>query len=207
MTVTQLTRTNSEIAFFNTNKGTKVMDALTIDFQYEERRDTAIKDLQQFKDGQFNVVGQIKWTAPTKEVFVKGNTKEVRDSILADGTGSIPISCWEDLATLKEFVNYRLAPVALHNYYGQHLSTTKEMLAEKFPMEELSADKHSLSIDWNTVEAKNPTQINERKNDLTTIANPDILNIKTKIFLLCTNQKCKRKVFPTPGAIVTECKS
>ena len=207
VTVTQLTRTNSGIAFFNANKGSKVMDALTIDFHYEEKRNTPIKDLQQFKDGQFNVTGQIKWTAPTKEVFVKGTTKEVRDGILADGTGSIPISCWEDLATLKEFVNYRMAPVAPHNYYGQYLATTKETLAEELPIEELSAHKHSLSIDLNTVEAENSTQINERNNDLTTIVNADILNIKTNVFPLCTNPKCKRKIFPTPGAIVTECKS
>ena len=62
VTLTNLNPTSWGVAFFNANTGSKLEDAQTIDFKYQERQPTSLSDLETMTAGGLhNVVATFKW--------------------------------------------------------------------------------------------------------------------------------------------------
>lgn len=120
--ITNLTVTPSGTIFFN--KGATVHDfpshTMTFKFVHQEPFQTpSIRCLLKTTSGVFNVSGTIKWKGEATLPSEKATT-QVRDAILTDTTGSIPLSVWgEHISTIEEGNFYTFTECKLRYFYGK----------------------------------------------------------------------------------------
>ena len=75
-------------------------------------------------EGYFKLTGQIRWNGEPRTP--QSVSKVVRDAVLTDQTGSIPISIWEDLITkICDGEFYTLTQMKLRYFNGKCMTTTR----------------------------------------------------------------------------------
>ena len=85
----------------------------------------------------FNIIAQLCWIHPT----VNTKRKRVRDAVIADETGRIVISFWEEIIDqLSENKSYKVFNVSLKNFFGKKRNTNQTTKIED--------SEKVLQIDW-----------------------------------------------------------
>ena len=124
--LSNMTVAQSGTVFFN--KGSIISDPPSVGFKYTpptEPEITKISSLQQNNSGSFTVSGTVTWKG---EAHVPNDTskKMVREGIIVDSSGSIPLSVWQEhIERLQEGQFYTITACSLRHYYGKRLTTAK----------------------------------------------------------------------------------
>ena len=109
------------------NKVTKVDDALPHEcaFSYKLSQAkvlTSIKDILKHDDGTFNVKGRLVFSGEVKSP--EKRKQSVKDAVLTDSTGTIPLSDWEEhFGSLATDHFYELSNLKLRYFNGKTLTT------------------------------------------------------------------------------------
>ena len=211
--MTNLSQGNSGIAFFNTFQGSNLEEAANlVHFKPTQQKTVEIGEIQLHSPGTtFTVKGAIEWIGETKVMKsrkVKANSNEdtedalgkaVRDAVIADKTGNILISVWEDLVELQDDQWYVISHVTTKQYNGLKLTTTQYSKTEDFESEEI--------IDWHTIpveEYMNDTTQHSAKKAMVACC-PDINTVLINTYPVCISSKCGRKVSIVPGEKLVQC--
>ena len=116
------------------------------------------------------------------------STKLVRDAVLSDNTGSIPLSIWEEhISTIQEGRFYTLTDCRLQYYYGKCLSTTETAAVSEAEKQDVDTQQEKKVVSW--------------------VCCPEILNVGVNIFLACNTKDCRKKINNTPGSKIVKCHS
>ena len=116
--MTQLTKTETGIVFFNSNCGSRIEDIPSVPFMNTPIDELNLIDIKDKFSGDFTIKGCIRWVKDVAEVPVNnhsetkaGNARFVRDAIISDGTFHLPISVWGDtINQINEFQYYKAYP-------------------------------------------------------------------------------------------------
>ena len=118
-------------------------DVRTISFKYVPETQIKIKDLKDKPIGGLStVIGRIKWITPMQTAEVKSDNgttqkKNVRDAVIADETGYMPISIWADLIdSIEEDVPYKITEVSVR--YFRQKSYPQQVTVLLFPLKRAS---------------------------------------------------------------------
>ena len=159
----------------------------------------------------FTVKGAIKWIGETKVMKsrkVKANSNEVTeealgkavcDAVIADKTGNILISMWEDLVELQDDQWYVISHLTTKQYNRLKLTTAQYSKTEDFESEEI--------IDWHTIpveEYMDDTTQRSAKKAMGACC-PDINTVLINTYPVCISSKCGRKVSIVPGEKLVQC--
>ena len=135
-----LSLTNYGVCYFNFNKGSRMEDVHTISFEYVPEMQIKIKDLKDKRIGSLStVIGRIKPTQAAEVKSDNGTThkKNVRDAVIADETGYMPISIWADLIdSIEEDFPYKITEVSVR--YFRQKSYPQQVTVLLFPLKRAS---------------------------------------------------------------------
>ena len=195
--LSHLTKSSGGAFFFNAYYGSRVVGVKKLDFQINDVEFLSISDVRKQSSGQFNVIGSVRWIS---EISTTPNGKKVRDAVIADVTGHIVISIWENwIDFIQEGNSYEILNVSIKNYFGIKLNTNTMTLVNK-------VDK-DIDIDWNVVEMhdfkKQQQQIKEQT--IPTFCCPEILSARIIIYPTCPTPSCTKKI-ELSGGLVQTCK-
>eukprot|EP00794_Sanderia_malayensis_P006495 gene6495-biopygen4810 len=188
-----LSNSNSSMPFFNGNTGSTMVDAERLPFHYQPLVPVNVSSiLNEPVQGSFAVEGKLKWKQEGRTVFVGATRtqKTVRDATLADGTGYITISVWENLVDeVQEDIPLRFTDVIRQDFNGIKLTTTISTQVS-------DCDSKFPCIDWSQISATEQPDI---------ICCPTVQCVKIDAFETCINISCKKKLTPYPGQKVATC--
>lgn len=183
-----MTVAQSGTIFFNKSASVQDVPNHVIKFKFVQQQPfqiTKITTLLKSTSGLFNVCGTVKWK---EEAHIPSNKTDqmVRDGILTDSSGTVPISVWgESITLIEETKFYNITDCRLRHFYGKCLTTTRTTRIS--PAEE-----------------QNISTVVEQKSE-NVICCPDILNVAVNSFLTCNNKDCKKKINSTPGSKIVKC--
>ena len=183
-----------------------------VHFKPTQQKTVEIDEIQLHSPGTtFTVKGAITWIGETKVMKsrkVKANSNEgtvealgkaVCDAAIADKTGNILISMWEDLVELQDDQWYVISHVTTKQYNGLKLTTTQYSKTEEFESEEI--------IDWHTFpveEYMNDTTQHSAKKAMVACC-LDINTVIINTYPVCITSECGRKVYIVPGDELVQC--
>ena len=207
VTLTNVNLAKSGMKFFNINTTSKLEDANSIDFTFQEKDAShgLITLKGKPKDSKFNVTGGIKWTNEIRKVTIKRNNAEeklmdVRDGVIADSTWQIPISVWHNLIPqVQDNTWYNLTAVKIRKYQGERLATTDSTVITPAEINE--------NLDWSTILKQVQEEAAATTPATPKLCCPVILGVNINVYAICNNlDKCKRKkVYPLPGEKTVKC--
>ena len=88
----------NEISFFNTYKGSAVLNSSEVTFMFNPTEKMTLSEIKKQSSGTFDVVGCIQYLDTVKEI---NQTKQkIREAIVYDGTDHMPITLWNDLSPI-----------------------------------------------------------------------------------------------------------
>ena len=189
----RLSQSGPGIAFFNSNTGSSIHEVDRLPFALCPTTPVDIASIfESLVQGNFTVEGKLSWNREEREVLVGSNRtkRRVRDAIIADNSGNIPISIWGDLIdSVTEDFPTVLTNIIAQDFNGLKLSTTTDT--------ELRESMGDFSkVDWNMIK---PLEV------LETIHCPSIACVKVSQFEICNNLDCKKKLTPYPGQATVTC--
>ena len=203
--MTQLTKTETGIIFFNSNQGSRIKDIPSVPFMNTPIDELNLIDIKDKFSGDFTIKGCIRCVKDVAEVPVNnhsetkaGNARFVRDAIISDGIFHLPISVWGDtINQINESQCYKLTHTGAKHYFGQKLYTKKETT----PLIDLDIPViNSDNIDLN------PSPVTPKKPALSTLKAPEVVNVKLTFYPVCRTPKCNRKKLKVlPGDDMVDC--
>ena len=133
-------------------------------------------------NGAFDICGKIQCIETERTIFVGGKTipKQLRDGILADESGHIPICVWYPfIAQVKEDQALKIHNVVLQSKYGIRFTTITTSAIT-------SMEEEEIDIDWENIPST---------KDLvsTKICCPDVVSVKCNAYKACVNFTCQKK--------------
>ena len=135
VTLTKITTVQSGTKFYNSYRGSKVIDApCAVDFKMDETTHVFIKDLKGKDNGEFIVIGCIRWISHTHETPATDNrpSKLLRECILMDKTDHSCLTVWQKhIEKLPGHTWYRITDVSIKHYFGIKLTTTPSTTVEQ----------------------------------------------------------------------------
>ena len=186
--LSNITATPSGTSFFN--KGSVIIDTPSVNFKCNPPSTleiTKISSLAQSTSGLFTISGTVTWTGE-QHTPNENSKKLVRDGIITDSSGSIPLSVWQEhIEQVQEGQFYTITNCNLRHYYGKRLATTKSSVVT-------GAENQDIS----------DVPIKEQRVD-TFICCPDILNLSVNKYPICNNKSCRKKLNPTAGTKFVRC--
>ena len=203
-----ITQVSNGINFYNTNKGSRMTDEQLMDFPFNpdcQSLYTSVEELKSKSRGLYNVRGLFHWLSPANEVTVRSPSKvstptkkNVRDGVIVDASGSIPIAIWGNLiSTMEENISLSFTDVTLKFFRCKKLETTHTT--------NISVCDDAPEIptpDWQSLESNYKKDM---KGSLSTIANPQVRNVVANIFYKCNSNTCSKKLTITPGSTTVRC--
>ena len=126
--------------------------------------------------------GPLTWQGEVKQ---SGScTQSVRDALLTDDSGSIPVSTWEEhFDKVESDLFFKFAAMKLRRFNGLGLSTQR----------------------FTEIDAYDSFDVTETQTS-SVICCPTILNENVNIYPKCNNSLCrKKKLTTTAGAILATC--
>jgi len=177
---------SGEIMFYNAYFGSQMVGLSKLPFSMNEVSFYTINEVKSHEKGSFDVCGSIKWISAENTTSTK---KLVRDAVIADHTGHIVITFWEDtISQIEEGKCYEVYNVTLKEYFGKKLTTSRTT--------KLKEHHQAIDIDWTVVEM---TDFKKEQDDLKskttpTICCPTILSAKIDIFPTCPTPSCSKKL-------------
>ena len=196
--LSKLTR-SGEMLFFNAYYGSQMVGLKCLPFKITDVQFITIAEIKKEEKGKFNVIGHIRWIS---QMSKSNQGKAVRDAVIADATGHIVISFWEDMINnIKENQCYEVSNVSIKNYFGKKLNTSTTT--------KISEHDQQMDINWTSIEMtdfkKQENEIKERTTP--TLCCPDVLSAKINIFPTCPTPNCLKRI-EVPGDIkVVKCPS
>ena len=178
-----LSPSKSGITFFNSNTGSRFEDLQTLPFAYVDTVSTNIENIDPNGTSSITVIGEVKWNAEQREVFVgeKKLKRIVRDATLGDNTGTFPLSVWGDLvSTLSEEKTYNITNLVVGHFNGPKLGTTAGTI--------ITPVSDTVNVNWGNV-ANATAAFQEVKL-------AEIVSVRFNSYIRCINQSCKKKLFP-----------
>jgi len=171
----------------------------SLTFKITDVQFSTIAEVKQEEKGKFNIIGSIRWIS---EISKATHGKRVRDAVVADETGHIIISFWEDLIDIvKEDQWYEISNVSIKHYFGKKLNSSTVTKIKKY--------YNPIEIDWTIVEMtifkKQQKEVKTRTSP--TLCCPDGLSAKLNIFPTCPTPNCHKRI-ELPGDIkIVRCAS
>ena len=191
--ISGLSPSKSGLIFFNSNSGTRLVDSSALGFKYTELSTMTISSLTTASINQtYDFKAQICWVQKSRRVACGENKdimNDVRDAVIADGTGNIQLSVWgsELIAEIADKTTYLFTNIVLQNNFGRKMATTGATTVTAV---------EKIKIDWDCVDSVKCDE---------TVCCPDVLSVKLSTFLTCVNIDCKRKVMPYAGETTVTC--
>ena len=136
----------------------------------------------------FNVVGQIKWAGPIRQVGV-GPNKAVLKSV-CDSKTSIKISIRSEtlINEIVELKTYYFQNLVVQHYQGIKLASTTNT--------SLNNVDEDVAVDWDSIKVK---------VDINKLCCLTISCVKSSTFYLCISLSCRKKVTPYTGETTVTC--
>ena len=201
------------IGFYNSFRGSTFSNgASQVHFKIDQAENLSIADLKTKTAGVYTVTGVIKWLSAAKETqrFPEASpskntaqsSRKVREAIIADNTGHIQISVWEEhFESIKENKFYQFSDVSVKYFYGYKLTTRRETHVTELETSE--------KFDWSTVDIDDYVQ---RENDAVkatspVICCPQIMAVMVNISPVCTNGNCSGNIEFEAGSKLANCLS
>jgi len=184
-----------KMTFFNSNLGSRIIEYPNIDFKYQKKETHTVADVKMMGQNQIvNLTGNIEWLEETRTVYCGKNKsvpRLVRTGLLADDTGSIKISVWQQLINdISEDTTLNCYDLTTESYNGVRLATiptTKFSVAKEVDV---------IYTDWKEYDIA---------PQVTKICCPFIDTVKVDTIHQCINIDCKKKVTFFPGENTVTC--
>lgn len=188
--LSNLQSASSGTIFFNKGASIENIPSHKVNFTFSPKQAcevTKIDTLIKYNSGTFNVSGRITWKGPAQHPK-EASTKLVRDAVLTDSTGSLPLSVWENqIDAIQDGQFYNLTQCRLRHYYGKCLSTSKSTTVTEAEAQDVTSRNDNKLVNW--------------------VCCPEILNAGANVFLACNTKDCRKKVNNAPGSKVVKCNS
>lgn len=179
-----------KVTFYNSNTGSRLMDAPNISFKYAENNIKTIKDIEHTDNKSvIDTIGVLRWTDKTKSVLCGPKNSKHEREIRSGMHWCNKISAWrERISKFQENKPYRFTSLLVDEYCGKRLATTT--------CTEYRDYEKNINIDWD----------NHNIQPITTKhCCPVIESVKVNHYLQYANLNCKRKVTPYPGESTVRC--
>ena len=149
---------------------------------------TTIEEVLKHSTGSFGVRGKIIWRSDIRSSSKCNQT--VREAVLSDESGSIPISVWEEkIPLIQDGKFYLLKDMKLRFFNGKCLNTQQRFTEIREIHEDFEV------------------KMNEETVNNTIICCPTILNGSVNVYPTCNNPVCRKKITAVPGVKLATCQN
>ena len=193
------------ISFFNTNYGSRLINAPNLSFSYKGPLMTSIKDISLKTSGTFDVTGRIKWLAEERNVECspkKGGPsgssvkKALRDAVICDNSGHIMITIWDRLiSSIKDNSVVTITNVGIKDFHGKKLYTTMNSNVTY----DVEVQSKFSTNNWDEIVEEYTEQVNQIKR----ITVQKVNSIVIEQYYVCNN--CRRRLNDIPGLPSARC--
>ena len=197
--LSNLSKSNSAfLFFFNQYYGSTIVGVNNLKFKltavsYDNIGDIKTSD----SEGKlFNIRGCVRWISkPTLSSSLKSPSKQLREGVIMDKTGFMPLTVWENhISQIEEDHCFSITDVKTKNYFHSKLVTTqtsKITICDEFTTDQLNWLVVEMT-DFSKIEASGKVEANP------TWCCPEITSANVIIFPICNNPNCRKKI-EVPG--------
>ena len=150
--------------------------------QAQNQQISSISNVLSCNERVFDIKGKLVWQSQPR--CPPRCYQSVRDAIITDATGSIPLAVWEEhFDKIQDNTFYKFTNLKLRIFNGKNLSTQRFTEVESVPQFDVTQESSASK----------------------SVCCPSVLNGSVNIYPTCNNPVCRKKLNVPAGATLVAC--